>query len=249
MADEQTPTTAASKQEGRSGSRALGASPSAHDLRCAGSTDMIPFMPGSTYQAPVRDLSGSGVGPGTRKHTSSVRGPVSRELFDDDLGEVSKDLPSKAVSDDDCLAVDDGSSRVKRRRVSRFRNDECVAMKGVLKNKIESLEEQVKRERGSVEVYTKLNNSLEESCRNAALDMVDAESRVLSLQEEVSKLLLTIASGEDINVSINRNDARTRKGKKMLETRVEKRRSKAPSKTEYRDRTWRELQSLERQEN
>ena len=164
-------------------------------------------------------------------------------------GKYWKDLPSKAVSDDDCLAVDEGSSRVKRRRASRCRNDECVAMKGVLKNKIESLEEQVKRERGSEEVYTKLNNSLEESCRNAALDMVDAESRVLSLQEEVSKLLLTIASGGDKNVSRKRNDARTRKGKKMLETRVEKRRSKAPSKTEYRDRTWRELQSLERQEN
>ena len=79
--------------------------------------------------------------------------------------------------------------------------------------------------------------------------MVHAESRVLSLQEEVSNLLLTIASGGDKNVSRKRNDARTRKGKKMLETRVEKRRSKAPSKTEYRDRTWRELQSIERQEN
>ena len=149
-ADEQKPTTAASRQQRRSSSRDLGTSSSARNLRDAGLAVKIPSMSGYTYRAPVKDLTGSGVGPGTRKRTSSVRGPVSRKLFDNNLGEASEDLPKKTVSDDDFQAVDDGISRVKRRLVARCRNDECVAMKGVLKNKIESLEEQVKRERGSV---------------------------------------------------------------------------------------------------
>lgn len=69
-------------------------------------------------------------------------------------------------------------THAKRRRVERCSIDKCVDIKGTLKNKDEVLEEQVKKERGTVEVYEKLNMSLKESSGIAALDLVESKSQI-----------------------------------------------------------------------
>lgn len=81
-------------------------------------------------------------------------------MFEDERDEDSKYVSGNTEGDDDYQALNDENPHVKRRRIARCGNDECLDMKDALKNQVEVLGEQVKRKRGSVKVCAKLNKSL-----------------------------------------------------------------------------------------